>query len=323
MMVLQVATMVYDQLPGATVSLRIVDLQLYTAIWARKKFQDIDPDDYQYPLHASSTSSEISFQRMSRAQAFGCIAMFESGRFNIRTEHLADVVALCTEDSIFVAGIMLRDPSSKPTLGPQVRHLVGSIGQAGLVLLVSPLDPRIRPTTYNPTSVEHNVYDFRREDKFQGASLHLSFTEWKMPLDWESTGEIDQEIFLLESVLSVMHNGKWVSDIDVLGLEKTPLDVFETDCKGDCSPDDEEGASVLLKELISLDDWEELLDPPPSVGIFRAKSNWVARLAVSSILIQQGNENCALIIGGTELCWRCLYRLCAYPEPHIPQIIID
>ncbi|KAI1359661.1 hypothetical protein F5Y08DRAFT_319019, partial [Xylaria arbuscula] len=167
----------------------------------------------------------------------------------------------------------------------------------------------------------HKLYDGRREDKFQGVSLHLSFTEWKMPLDWECTWEIDQEIFLLESVLSVMHNGKWVSDIDALGLKKSPLDVFETDCRRECDPDNSEGTS-MMKEIISLDDWEELLDPPPSTGIFRARSNWVARLAVSSILIQQRNENCALIIGGNELCWKCLYRNYSYPELHIPQIII-
>ncbi|KAI0401806.1 hypothetical protein F4802DRAFT_396664 [Xylaria palmicola] len=321
-MVLQMATMVYDQLPGATVSLRIVDLQLHKASWTPEQFRDIELNEQYYAPNISRIPSATWFQRMTRAQAFGCIAMFESGRFNIRTEHLADAVALCTEDSIFVAGIMLRDPSSKPTLGPQVRHLVGSIGQTGLVLLVSPLDPRIRPTRYNPASVEHKLYDGRREDKFQGVSLHLSFTEWKMPLDWECTGEIDQEVFLLESVLSVMHNGKWIGDIDVLGLEKTPLDVFETDCKGDCAPDGDEETSVV-KEITSLDDWEELLDPPPSVGIFRARSNWVARLAVSSILIQQRSEHCVLIIGGAELCWKCLCRHYAYPELHIPQIIID
>ncbi|KAI0100587.1 hypothetical protein GGR51DRAFT_531797 [Nemania sp. FL0031] len=248
--------------------------------------------------------------------------MFESGRFNIRTEHLVDAIALCTEDSIFVAGILLRDPSMIPTSGPQVRRLIGSIGQAGLVLLVSPLNPRIRPTGYDPTSVEHKMYDGKRENKFSGVSLHLSFTEWKMPLDWGNTGEIDQEVFLLESVLSVMHNGQWVGDIDVLGLEKDPLDVFETDCKGDCEVD-EAMKHALAEDVASLDDWEELLDPPPSVGVFRARSNWVARLAVASILIQQNKGNCALVIGGSELCWKCLVNQYAYPEPHTPRFIID
>ncbi|GAP91955.1 hypothetical protein SAMD00023353_5700630 [Rosellinia necatrix] len=320
---LQIASILYEQLSGATVSLRLVDFQLCDAEWLPKTFRGMDETDFKVESHSlAKVSITTLFKEMTRAQSFGCIAMFESGRFNIKPEHLAEAVALCHEDSIFVAGIMLRDPGAEPELGPQVRRLVGSIGQPGLILLISPLDPRIRPTKYNPSLVEHKPYDGRREDKFQGVSLHLSFTEWKMPIDWESTGEIDQEVFLLESVLSVMHNGEWVSDINVLGLEKMPLDVFETECKGDCEDEGVEAATTA-NEIISLDDWEELLDPPPSAGIFRARSNWVARLAVCSILIQQNKGYSALLIGGANLCWKCLARHYAYPEPHLPQIIID
>ncbi|KAI0871666.1 hypothetical protein GGS24DRAFT_51376 [Hypoxylon argillaceum] len=322
-MVLQIATLVYDQLPGATISLQTVEFELCKARWLPEKFTEIyEADDKSYHSSLSTTSAVDWFQKMTRAEAFGCIAMFESGRSNIRTEHLGDVIALCAEDSIFVAGILLRDPSIVPTSGPQVRRLIGSIGQAGLVLLVSPVNPRIRPTGYDPTSVEHKIYDGSREDRFASVSLHLSFTEWKMPLDWENTGEIDQEVFLLESVLSVMHNGQWVGDIDVLGLERDPIDVFENDCKGDCETD-QTVEDALPDEVISLDDWEELIDPPRSVGVFRAKSNWVARLAVASILIQQNKGHLALVIGGSELCWKCLVNHYAYPEPHIPQFIID
>ncbi|KAI0541825.1 hypothetical protein GGR58DRAFT_510635 [Xylaria digitata] len=322
-MVLQIATLIYDQLPGATVSLRIVECELWKANWLPEQFAKIHgSNDEIYHTSLSTTSIVDWFQQMTRAEAFGCIAMFESGRFNIKTEHLEDVIALCAEDSIFVAGIVLRDPSTADTSGPQVRRLIGSIGYAGLVLLVSPLNPRIRPTGYDPTSVEHRVYDWKREDKFQGVSLHLSFTDWKMPLDWENTGEIDQEIFLLESVLSVMHNGQWVGDIDVLGLERDPIDVFINDCKGNCGTDGTM-EHVVPEEIISLDDWEELLDPPCSVGVFRARSNWVARLSVVSILIQQNKGNSTLVVGGPDLCWKCLADHYACPEPHIPQIIID
>ncbi|KAI1263177.1 hypothetical protein F5Y18DRAFT_132046 [Xylariaceae sp. FL1019] len=312
--ILQIATLIYDQLPGATISLRLVELQLGRSRWLPEAFgMFLDTEGHE---HGDALSWLL---HMTRAQAFGCIAMFESGRLNIATEHLADVVALCTEDSIFVSEIMLRDPSNSSEQGPRIRHMVGSIGQPGLVLLVSPLDPRVRRRTYDPTVVEHKTYDGNRINSFTGVSIHLSFTEWKMPLDWENTGEIDQEVFLLESVVSVMHHGQWVGDIDVLGLEKTGLDIFETDCTGDCRGKHEE----LPPELISIDNWEELLDPPPAVGVFRAKSNWVARLAVASILIQQGNEHSALIIGPRGICWNCLFSHYSDPEPHIPQIIID
>ncbi|KAI1754916.1 hypothetical protein F4782DRAFT_528266 [Xylaria castorea] len=318
---LQIATIMYNQLPGATISLRLVDMELHKASWLPDSFAEEQDNLRMYQHWIPRISATDWFQKMTRAEAFGCIALFESGRFNIKKEHLADVLTLCSEDSIFVAGIMLGDPSSQSPSGPQIRHLVGSIGQAGLVLLVSPLNPRVRPTGYNPGSVQHKQYDGRRENKFESVSLHLSFTEWKMPLDWASTGEIDQEVFLLESVLSVMHSGQWIGDIDVLELEKSPVDVFETDCKGDCEVEGTDHTQTM--ELISLDTWEELLDPPPSVGVFRARSNWAARLAAASILSQQNNAHSILLIGGTQLCWKCLVSHYSYPELHLPQIVID
>ncbi|TGJ79635.1 hypothetical protein E0Z10_g9135 [Xylaria hypoxylon] len=319
---LQIATIMYRQLPVATVSLRVVDMELHKASWLPAGFTEERDDDLTYPYWIANESASDWYGQMTRAEAFGCVAMFESGRFNIKEEHLADVLALCTEDSIFVAGIMLRDPSLESPSGPQIRHLVGSIGQAGLVLLVSPLDPRIRPTGYNPLSVQHREYDGKRENKFDSVSLHLSFTEWKMPLDWASTGEIDNEVFLLESVLSVMDGGQWIGDIDVLEIEKAPLEVFETDCKGDCDGS-ETGGYAQKMERISLDTWEELLDAPPAVGIFRARTNWAARLAAASILSQQSKAHATVVVGGTELCWKCLVSHYMYPELHLPQIIID
>ncbi|KAJ2980500.1 hypothetical protein NUW58_g6931 [Xylaria curta] len=319
---LQIATLMYDQLPGATVSLRIVDMDICKASWLPDSFDEERDNHQRFPHWITQISATDWLRQMTRAEAFSCIAMFESGRFNIRKEHLADVLALCTENSIFVAGILLRDPSLEAPSGPQIHHLVGSIGQAGLVLLVSPVNPRIRPTGYNPYSVQHKAYDGKRENKFESVSLHLSFTEWKMPLDWASTGEIDQEVFLLESVVSVMHSGHWIGDIDVLELEKTPIDIFETHCKGDCETEETNGYLETM-ELISLDTWEELLDPPPSVGVFRARSNWVARLAAASILSQRSNAHEALMIGGKDLCWKCLFSHYAYPELHLPQIVID
>ncbi|KAI0451893.1 hypothetical protein F5B21DRAFT_360971 [Xylaria acuta] len=318
---LQIATILYDQLPGATISLRLVDMELHKASWLPDRLLDEQGSQQWSQYVTLGTPATNWFREMTRAEAFGCIALFESGRFNIKKEHLADVLTLCSEDSIFVSGIMLGDPSSKSPLGPQIRHLVGSIGQTGLVLLVSPLEPRIRPKSYNPSSVQHKVYDGKRENKFESVSLHLSFTEWKMPLDLASTGEIDQEVFLLESVLSVMDSGQWIGDIDVLELETTPIDVFETECKGDCEVEGTDHTQAM--ELISLDTWEELLDTPPSVGVFRARSNWVARLAAASILSRQDNAHSVLLIGGTELCWKCLVSHYSYPELHLPQIVID
>jgi len=48
--------------------------------------------------------------------------MPESGKFNIGPDQLTEVIALCSEDSIFVAGILLTDPSSESADPPLHHH---------------------------------------------------------------------------------------------------------------------------------------------------------------------------------------------------------
>ncbi|KAI1407544.1 hypothetical protein F5Y13DRAFT_205995 [Hypoxylon sp. FL1857] len=295
---LEIASILYEGLPGVTISLRIINVELYKASWFPSS--EIRETRLSYLL---GKPAREWFNEMTREHAFGCIAMFESGRFNIDSKNFEEVIALCTENSIFVAGILLSDPTDTSE-GPRIRHLVGSIGQAGMVLLVSPLQPRIKPIGFDPMTVDYKI--------FAG--------ELEMPLDWENTGEIDQEIFLLESVISVQHNGQWIADIDVLQLEKDPPDLFYSNCKSDCST----VKSLDLKEVFSIDTWEELLDPPPETGVLRAKGNWIARLAAASILIQQSKGNAIVLVAdGDRICWNCLFELYSFPERHIPQFIID
>lgn len=312
---LEIASILYHELPGATISLKVIELELCKARWCPSMSARND----------SSKSSEVKvsakecFNRMTRENAFGCIAMFESGHLDIELTNLQQAVALCTENSIFVAGIMLSDPTDM-SAGPRIRHLVGSIGQTGTVLLVAPLQPRIKSVGYDPMAVDHKNFAGERADRFQAVSMHLSFTEWKMPLDWESTGEIDNEVFLLESVISVQHNGQWIADIDVLGLEKNNIDMFHSNCGSDCTTVE----SLDLEEVIRIDTWEELLDHPPTIGVLRAKGNWIALLAAISILIQQGKDTAVVLVAdGDRACWNCLAKRYAFPEPHIPQFIID
>ncbi|KAL7787132.1 hypothetical protein V8C37DRAFT_390740 [Trichoderma ceciliae] len=319
--ILEVVSHLYQDFTGATVSLRIVEQDLVKAKWLPPPIRAIlnnpfDPNSFR---DAARTPIAKYLTAMTRAASFSCIAMFESGCFDIDPDQLNEVIALCSEDSIFVAGIMLSDPSSKAP-GTHIRHLVGNVGHSGMVLMVSPLEPRIRAIGHDPGLVEHRPFDGKSTDSFGGTSLHLSFTTWKMPLDWQSTGEIDQEIFLLESVVSVQDNGNWVADIDVIDMEKSLPDVLEKFlCNQECS-----SAAVAedAGDKVSIDSWEELLDPPPCVGVFRAKKNWAARLAAASILVQQGKGYSALIVGDDQICWPCLRDLYAEPEPHLPQLII-
>ena len=316
---LEVANRVYGPLNGATVSLRIIDQDLSKALWLPETLKlistSLNRSNLQKFRDAVGVPVETHIDRMTRADSFACIAMFESGHFNINPDQLSEAIALCHEDSIFVSEILLSGPEVI-TLGIGLRHMVGNVGHAGMVLMISPLEPRIRQMHHDAAMVDHLPYDHKITDNFIGTSLHLSFTKWKMPLDWTNTGEIDQEIFLLESVVAVQDNGKWVADIDVLGVERDRPDVVSFPCK--CEADEDLGG----RDMVSLDSWEEFLDRPPCIGIMRARSNWAARLAAISILVQQGNSHASMVVDGDRICWKCLEELYRDPEPHIPQVVI-
>lgn len=316
---LEVANRVYGPLHGATVSLRIIDQDLSKVLWMPESLKRVRTSPGSSQLTKFRDAVRVPVDRhvdtMTRAESFSCIAMFESGHFNINPDNLSEVIALCSEDSIFVSEILLSSPDIDASqLG--LRRMVGNIGHAGMVLMVSPLEPRIRQVQHDAALVDHLPYDHKSTYSFAGASLHLSFTKWKMPLDWTNTGEIDQEIFLLESVVSVQDNGTWVADIDVLGRERHSPDVLSFSCE--CQVGEDAGG----RDAVSLDSWEELLDHPPCIGIMRARSNWAARLAATSILIQQGRGHTAVIVGDGRICLMCLEEFYSDPEPHMPQVVI-
>ncbi|CAM1500459.1 Fc.00g096210.m01.CDS01 [Cosmosporella sp. VM-42] len=203
---LELATIIYRQLPTATVSLKVIDQELSKADWIPNCLKLIANAGIHEFRQAVSTPAEGDSIALPRCNVFAAIAMFESGILDIDVEHLDEVVALCSEDSIFVSGILLFDPETE-CLGTNIRHLVGNIGQAGMVLMVAPRTPKIRPPDYNPQLVRQHMYDGKCTNKFTDTTLHLSFTDWKLSLDWSNTGEIDQQVFLLESVISGKRRG--------------------------------------------------------------------------------------------------------------------
>jgi hypothetical protein len=316
---LELATRLYQELPGVTVSLRVIEQDILEAAWLPSTLKSIlelakngfTSDSFD---EAVEIPVDMHFKAMTREQSFSCVAMFESGHFNIKADQLTDVIALCYEDSIFVSAILISDPQAD-TSSLGLYHRVGNIGHAGMALMISPPEPRIQPLEHDASMVEHRPYDYEVIDSLKGTSLHLSFTAWKMPLDWENTGDIDQDIFLIESVVSVQFQGRWVADIDVLGRETSSPDVLTFRC--DCELNQQLGL-----DLVSLDSWQELLDLPPCVGVLRANTNWVARLAATSILIQRGQGHQAVIVDGSRICWACFKDLYSDPEPHFPSIVI-
>ncbi|KAL3433952.1 hypothetical protein BDV09DRAFT_196314 [Aspergillus tetrazonus] len=98
---------------------------------------------------------------------------------------------------MFVAAVVLLDPFEQPA-AHEVRRIVGNISQPGISLLVAPEKPRIRSRPNQYTAVLHASYDFKRENNIAGTSLHLSFTDWRFPLEAGGSRTIDQDVLVVE-----------------------------------------------------------------------------------------------------------------------------
>ena len=192
---LTLATRLYKGMEGATISLKLVDFSLAKALWLPRQL--IDPIYSEDPDHLGPMNFPLN-----RENAFACIANFETGDMQISPEEFEQTIAIATENSIYVTGILLSDPLDRDS-GGSIRHIIGNIGRPGISLLVAPVDPQIRPLSNEYNVVTHAPYDGKREDNFGGTSLQLRFTEWSMPIDFEGSRSIDQTAHVIETVISV------------------------------------------------------------------------------------------------------------------------
>ena len=62
--------------------------------------------------------------------------------------------------------------------------------------------------------------------------------------------------------------------------------------------------------IITIDNWDELLDPPgceeSQVMVVRAHKNWLARLALVTVCWKKGLKR---IIASDTTCWSCMSQL--------------
>ena len=100
-------------------------------------------------------------------------------------------------------------------------------------------------------------------------------------------------------MVSVRDSGRWIADIDVVGAQPENYD-FNIVCQCN-NPHDS-----FSKSYISIDSWEELLDPPLAVGIFRAHGNWAARLAAICILKQKKMDSRVFLLNKDTAFLACV-----------------
>lgn len=311
----------FQNLDGATIAVKLINSPLWDASWV----PDLIHDDESIRSNSLSQDQPLIQPPVlciqSRSQAFACITHLVSGTLNIDPKELELTLAMCCEDSIYVASVLLSDPL-EPVASNSMRRLTGNIGQKNICMLVAPQNPKIRALEDDYRVVAHAVYDLKRDDSFKQTTLHLSFTDWALPLNIGGMRTIDQEVYFVESVISVRDRGKWVADLDVLAVNFHNLPQLGTDhsCSGGHDAD-------TVHDYTALDSWEELLDCPDTIGIIRAHGNWVARLAAVSILTQMGHGGFIGLFDGRPFCLKCLELQYEVPgdrlKTFIPRFCID
>jgi hypothetical protein len=261
--------------------------------------------------------------RMDRSCAFACIVYFESGSHNHDPEGYKSVMAVSCGDSIYAAASLFSDPYITGECF-EIKRIIGNIGHPGIVLLVPPACPMVRPLNLcDPFSVKHAAFDGQVADKFPKTQLELSFTGYSESLRSEDRGACDSTVYVLEAQVRVYDSGSWVGDLDVLSALDSPnLKRPRCQCREQGaahhaglqrthSPDSEEDEAKartwdddMAFDFASIDRWEELLQPPPErVGVIRAHRNWLARLAAASLSVQKGYTTLVL---PRKICWSCM-----------------
>ena len=176
-------------------------------------------------------------------------------------------------------------------------------------MLILPQELMVRepdPASWQNLGAE--AFNGRAENTFGQTTLHLSFTNYKLSLYDGVVGTQDSQVHFVESVVSVYDCGIWVGDIDILGamgrtwrLPPQHLCEHERDTKP-------------CRELISLESWDEILDPPKASSVVRANGNWPARLAIIALLVARNSKDdkstlvttTRITVCPRSVCWKCL-----------------
>ncbi|KAI1453582.1 hypothetical protein F4805DRAFT_461586 [Annulohypoxylon moriforme] len=213
---------------------------------------------------------------------FSCIAYFETGIFDADPDTIGEqTFALCHGTSIFVASGLLTDPIDEVPIIPVERIVVG------VQLLICPLMEKHR-------------------------TVSLSFTGYEQALDLERQSGRDAPAHFIETAISVYDKGKWVADLDIIKASRSWI----KDMSWDCQHSDEQKANIsTLRSIVSIDSWDELLDPPIENAIVRGYGNPTARLATAALAVRMGLR---VTILPSRPCWICLQTGTA-PQADVPQ----
>ena len=307
----------YKDLRDATVDVRAAKVDLSKAHWVKSAIETTRRRvRRETNRHTSYGGVDCLVPSdVDTSTSFACIAMMETGSFNIPPHELSSVFALCCADSLYIASSLLHDPAHQDPGRVGITRVTGNIGRAGMALMIPPPNPTVRNYDLDDWyQYQYETFDGVLDDSFTGTSLHLSFTKWNQALNIGNTGGKDVEAYLLETLISVYDRDKWISDLDVLStfrsdrLLKTFLAQNMCDCSTSVSTQvmGNRPSGPPSMRLISIGNFAEIIVTPSETGIIKAKGNWQARLAAASICIAKGYK---VILKPQECCWPCLSKV--------------
>ena len=170
-------------------------------------------------------------------------------------------------------------------------------------MLIPPKDPVIREIDRSKWRLNHADFDGQPKECFSRTSLHLSFTDYHIPLYGGITGGHDNQVSFLESVVSVRDSGEWVADLDVLSAVNSN-NVYILNKPVSCQ---HPRGLTPEESLISMESWDEVLDRPDCICVIRASGNWIARLAITCVLAQKSAAlETRITVCPSSVCWRCV-----------------
>lgn len=153
---------IFKKMPGFTTPIKVAKTGIWKGKWIPKQGADLRTDQNDF--------------RLSLEQTFACVTLFESGGFNLEPEHLREVMAISSGNSLFVPKVLLQDPC-KDVHCSEIERITGNLGRPGISMLVPPKDPKILPLSDDCwIHINHNVFSGKRENCYPNSTLHLTFT---------------------------------------------------------------------------------------------------------------------------------------------------
>ncbi|KAF2194072.1 hypothetical protein K469DRAFT_530788, partial [Zopfia rhizophila CBS 207.26] len=283
----------YKSLPQTTIPLNMANSTISEARWIPEN------DAYQDEIGMSHENFALNL-----SEQFSCILYIESGGFDVESDSFEGVMAMSSGNSLYIPKCLLGDLWENKREQHQMQRIIGNIGRPGFSMMVSPQNVRMREIEDDKwVMVNHHPFDGKNSDCFQQTTLHLSFTDYVMPIDVGDHGKRDAQVYFLEAAVSVHDRGEWVGDIDVLrSLASPKLQLIRAirDCKKKHT--DQDILPSRFSQFLTIENWEELIDSPQDAAVVRASGNWQARLAAASLGIQRGHTIRLLSRG---ICWPC------------------